>query len=167
MAPCCQRPTGSNCHSAKSRLAFARLFSVLDGSRVHLEEEKKPSHDCARLGLYFTVINNGLGQGQHKNRSAWSRKRSSRPGLSHRCLTHQSLFPQRARQLGDLGVRAVGEHGKLVGSGRRIAGHRRRKRVSPPQIGYVVWSKLGFDAEGLEPRSCIRASIANAISGRV
>jgi hypothetical protein len=47
---------------------FAHLFSVFDGSRVHQQAEKNPSHDDAPLGLYFTVINNRLIQNQHKNR---------------------------------------------------------------------------------------------------
>jgi hypothetical protein len=51
-----------------STLEFAHLFSVFDGSRVHQQAEKNPSHDDAPPGLYFTVINNRLIQNQHKNR---------------------------------------------------------------------------------------------------
>ena len=52
-----------------STLEFAHLFKVFDGSRVHQQAEKKPSHDDAPPGMYFTVINNRLIQSQHKNRA--------------------------------------------------------------------------------------------------
>jgi len=52
-----------------STLEFAHLFSVFDGSGVHQQAEKKPSHDDAPPGMYFTVINNRLIQSQHKNRA--------------------------------------------------------------------------------------------------
>lgn len=48
---------------------FSHLFSVFDGSRVHQQAEKKPSHDDALPGMYFTVIRSRLIQSQYKNRA--------------------------------------------------------------------------------------------------
>lgn len=52
-----------------STLELAHLFSIFNGSRVHLQAQHSDGADNAPPGLYFTVINNKVIQGPHKNRS--------------------------------------------------------------------------------------------------
>jgi hypothetical protein len=133
-----------------STLEFAHLFSVFDGSRVHQQAERNPSHDDAPPGLYFTVINNRLIQNQHKNRVGLVTEELGTTGLfidalhiDHFFLNEQNTPPSLGTfsfTLSAITAHLLGlAHVSLVAAG--------GKGFNPRHIGYKVWPKLGFDAE--------------------
>jgi hypothetical protein len=133
-----------------STLEFAHLFSVFDGSRVHQQAQKKPSHDDAPPGLYFTVINNRLIQSQHKNRAGLITEEIGTTGLyidalhiDHFFLNERNTPPRLgtfAFALSAITAHLLGlSHVSLVAAGGK--GFNRR------HVGYKVWPKLGFDAD--------------------
>jgi hypothetical protein len=133
-----------------STLEFAHLFSVFDGSRVHQQAEKKPGHDDAPPGLYFTVINNRLIQNQHKNRAGLVIEEIGTTDLfidalhvDHFFLNERNTSPSLgtfAFALSSITAHRLGlAHVSLVAAG--------GKGFNPRHIGYKVWPKLGFDAD--------------------
>ena len=133
-----------------STLEFAHLFSVFDGSRVHQQAEKKPSHDGAPPGMYFTVINNRLIQSQHKNRAGLVTEEVGTTDLYIDALHIDHFFLNERNTPPSLGtfafaLSAITAHRlglarvSLVAAGGR--------GFHPRHIGYRVWPKLGFDAE--------------------
>ena len=133
-----------------STLEFAHLFSVFDGSRVHQQAEKKPSHDDAPPGLYFTVINNRLIQNQHKNCAGLVTEEIGTTDLFIDALHVDHFFLDERNTPPNLGTFAFAlsaiaahrlglAHVSLVAAG--------GKGFNPRHIGYKVWPKLGFDAD--------------------
>ena len=133
-----------------STLEFAHLFSVFDGSRVHQQAEKKPSHDDAPPGLYFTVINNRLIQNQHKNRVGLVTVEIGTTDLFIDALHIDHFFLNERNTPPNLGTFAFAlsaiaahrlglAHVSLIAAG--------GKGFNPRHIGYKVWPKLGFDAD--------------------
>jgi hypothetical protein len=117
-----------------STLEFAHLFSVFDGSRVHQQAEKKPSHDDAPPGMYFTVINNRLIQSQHKNRAGLVTEEVGTTDLYIEALHIDHFFLNERNtppELGYLRIRAVGDHRTPAGARPCIPGRRRGQRVPP------------------------------------
>lgn len=133
-----------------STLEFAHLFSVFDGSRVDQQAEKRPSHDDAPPGMYFTVINNRLIQSQHKNRAGLVTEEIGTTDLYIESLHIDHFFLNERNTLPSLGTFAFAlsaitahrlglTHKSLVAAGGR--------GFHPRHIGYRVWPKLGFDAD--------------------
>lgn len=133
-----------------STLELAHLFSVFDGSRVHQQAERKPSHDDAPPGMYFTVINNRLIQSQHKNRAGLVTEEVGTTDLYIDSLHIDHFFLNERNTPPSLGTFAFAlsaitahrlglAHVSLVAAGGR--------GFNPRHIGYRVWPKLGFDAD--------------------
>lgn len=133
-----------------STLEFAHLLSVFDGSRVHQQAEKKPSHDDASPGLYFTVINKRVIQNQHKNRAGLVTEEIGTTDLFIDALHVDHFFLDERNTPPNLGTFAFAlsaiaahrlglAHVSLVAAG--------GKGFNPRHIGYKVWPKLGFDAD--------------------
>lgn len=132
-----------------SALEFSHLFSVFNGSRVHLQAEKYQGPDDAPPGLYFTVINYKLIQSQHKNKTGLITEEVGTTGLFIDALHIDHFFLNERKSPPRLGTLAFAlcaitahlaglSHVSLVAAGGQ--GFSRR------HIGFKVWPKLGFDA---------------------
>jgi hypothetical protein len=139
-----------------STIEFAHLFSVFDGSRVHQQLAKHAVYD-APPGLYFSVINNHIIQGPHKNRLGIYRGQYGESDLFIDALHVDHYFLNKHRAPVALGTIAFSlcaitahlaglSQVSLVAAGGQGFGDR--------YIGYKVWPKLGFDAP-LDPNEVI------------
>jgi hypothetical protein len=129
---------------------FAHMFSVFDGSRVHVQAQKGEGPDHAPPGLYFTVINNRVLQNTHKNRLGLVTEESEACGLFVEALHIDHYYLNKGVAPPALGsiafsLCAITAHLanlteiSLIAAGGR--GFLRR------HVGYKVWPKLGFDGE--------------------
>jgi hypothetical protein len=133
-----------------STLEFAHLFSVFDGSRVHKQAEKRHSPDDAPPGLYFTVINNKVIQGPHKNKLGLFTEEIGKTDLFIDGLHIDHYFLNEHRTPHNLGtfaftLCAITAH--LAGLGHISLVAAGGKGFSKRHIGFKVWPKLGFDAK--------------------
>lgn len=133
-----------------SALEFAHLFSVFNGSRVHQQAEKLPSLDDAPPGMYFTVINNKVIQGPHKNKSGLISEEVGTTGLfieglhiDHYFLNEHGTPPK----LGTLAFALCAITAHLAGLGQISLVAAGGKGFSKRHIGFKVWPKFGFDAQ--------------------
>lgn len=136
--------------SSLSVREFSHLFSVFNGSRVHLQAEKLRSVDDAPPGLYFTVINYKIIQNQHKNKTGLVTEEAGAPGLFIDALHIDHFFLNEHKSPPSLGTFAFAlcaitahlaglSHISLVAAG--------GKGFNQRHIGFKVWPKLGFDAQ--------------------
>ncbi len=133
-----------------STLEFAHLFSVFDGSRVHQQAEKQHGPDDAPPGLYFTVINNKVIQGPHKNKLGLFTEEIGTTDLFIDGLHIDHYFlneHQTPRYLGTFAFTLCAITAHLAGLGHISLVAAGGKGFSERHIGFKVWPKLGFDAD--------------------
>lgn len=133
-----------------STLEFAHLFSVFDGSRVHKQAEKHHGLDDAPPGLYFTVINNKVIQGPHKNKLGLFTEEVGTTDLFIDSLYIDHYFlneDQTPRHLGTFAFTLCAITAHLAGLGHISLVAAGGQGFSKRHIGFKVWPKLGFDAE--------------------
>lgn len=133
-----------------STVEFAHLFSVFNGSRVHVQAEKSTSRDDAPPGLYFSVINNHVLENQHKNKLGIVQRADTDTVdlfVQDMHIDHYFLKEERTpAKLGTFAFALCAITAHLAGMGRitLIAADGRGK--SPRYVGVKVWPTLGFDA---------------------
>ena len=133
-----------------STLEFAHLFSVFDGSRVHEQAEKQHGPDDAPPGLYFTVINNKLIQGPHKNKLGLFTEEVGTTDLFIDGLHIDHYFlneHQTPRNLGTFAFTLCAITAHLAGLGHISLVAAGGQGFNKRHIGFKVWPKLGFDAD--------------------
>lgn len=129
---------------------FAHLFSVFNGSRVHVQAEKSTSRDDAPPGLYFTIINNRVLENQHKNKlGIIQRAEVNTVDLFFQDMHIDHYFlkaHQTPARLGTLAFTLCAITAHLAGMGRITLVAADGKGRNPRYVGAKVWPKLGFDA---------------------
>ena len=132
---------------ALSTREFAHLLCVFNHSRVHAQVLRHHLHETPS-GLYFSVINNRLIQGPHKNRFGLCiESGTATPALTRSlhidCMCLSAHAPPGLGTIA-FALCAVTAHlAKLSRISLVAAGGRGFK---PPYVGYRVWPKFGFDA---------------------
>lgn len=126
------------------------LFSVFNGSRIHVQPIKHLTVDQAPPGLYFNIINTKVIQNSHKNRIGLVFEENEAPELYVDSLhiDHFYLHEQHTRaKLGTLAFTlcAITAYRVNIKSITLIAAG--GVGFNPNYIGYKVWPKLGFNAE--------------------
>ncbi len=132
-----------------SIMEFAHLFSVFNGSRVHMQAQKSLSLDDAPPGMYFTIINNKIIKNQHKNKFGIFQANPNSPDLYIEGLHIDHFFLNEHVAPGGLGTVAFGlcaitSHLARIGSISLIAAG--GVGFNPKHIGFKVWPRLGFNA---------------------
>lgn len=133
-----------------STLEFAHLFSVFDGSRVHQQAQKDFGPDDAPPGLYFTVINNKVIQGPHKNRLGLFAEEIGTTDLFIDGLHIDHYFlneHQTPRNLGTFAFTLCAITAHLAGLGHVSLVAAGGQGFNKRHVGFKVWPKLGFDAD--------------------
>lgn len=133
-----------------STLELAHLFSIFNGSRVHVQAQHSHGADEAPPGLYVNVINTTVISGPHKNRSGIFVEETETIGLfidglhiDHFFLNEKVTPPM----LGTIAFTlcAITAHMSGLKTISLIAAG--GKGFNRRHIGFKVWPKLGFNAD--------------------
>lgn len=132
-----------------STLELAHLFSIFNGSRVHMQAQNFDGPDDAPPGMYFTVVNTKLLQGPHKNKSGIFVEETETAGLHIDGLHIDHFFLNKKvtpPMLGTIAFALCAITAHLAGLQTISLIAAGGKGFDRRHAGYTFWPKLGFNA---------------------